>query len=429
MHIKVVRKKFILFFAGSFFYLIFIATVCHSQQEKLAADRVYDSLFQTILFYRTGWDLSMPILVRNEEEGLTLRFDYLGNPRHDLIYTIRNCSFDWKINDVSEHRYLEGFNEIPLYDYSMSRNTLADYAHYHTMVPDENQKLLHSGNYLLSVSSTDDRETPLLEKRFCINEKQVEIRAEVKRINDTEQELQIQVNLERLRVTNPLSEIKVRIVKNYNWNDQLISKSPPVLRDQVLYLDMPYQLVAEAGTEFRNFDIKSIKYISEHIDHIEYKVPYYHFYLKPDEANPYVPYFSSSDLNGRYYIESSDANDRFTEADYVYVHFFLKSPQPVPADVYIYGALTGWKTGESNYMYYDHTQQAYVKTLRLKQGFYDYCYVTREYDSEAIRMDMTEGNYSETENDYLIFVYYRETMNDFDRLVGYSLVNSTGKVQ
>jgi hypothetical protein len=40
---------------------------------------------------------------------------------------------------------------------------------------------------------------------------------------------------------------------------------------------------------------------------------------------------------------------------------------------------------------------------------------------------MTEGNHSETENDYLIFVYYRSQTDDFDRLVGYTVVNSTNK--
>jgi hypothetical protein len=138
---------------------------------------------------------------------------------------------------------------------------------------------------------------------------------------------------------------------------------------------------------------------------------------------------TSKDLNGRFFIEIPDAFDRHTESDYVEVHFTLQAQQLLGTDVYIYGALTGWNSDESNFMIYNSDKQAYEKTLLLKQGYYNYAYATRDYNSSELSFDLTEGNHAETENDYLIFVYLRGTMSDFDRLVGFTIVNSTDKMR
>ena len=35
-----------------------------------------------------------------------------------------------------------------------------------------------------------------------------------------------------------------------------------------------------------------------------------------------------------------------------------------------------------------------------------------------------EGNHSETENDYTIYIYYREPGEDYDKLIGVKHINS-----
>jgi hypothetical protein len=105
----------------------------------------------------------------------------------------------------------------------------------------------------------------------------------------------------------------------------------------------------------------------------------------------------------------------------------LRCNVPLGSEVYLYGALTGWSANKSNIMIYDFDELAYKKTLRLKQGYYNYAYATRDLNSKYLQFDLTEGNHSETENDYLVFVYFRGNTDDFDRLVGYTVINSTGK--
>ena len=72
----------------------------------------------------------------------------------------------------------------------------------------------------------------------------------------------------------------------------------------------------------------------------------------------------------------------------------------------------------------------YETSLFLKQGYYDYCYVSIDATSNKRIpiFNFTEGNYWESENEYTILVYYRPLAGRADELVGYTRVNSlTGR--
>jgi hypothetical protein len=60
----------------------------------------------------------------------------------------------------------------------------------------------------------------------------------------------------------------------------------------------------------------------------------------------------------------------------------------------------------------------------MKQGYYNYSYATRKRSNNKIDLTNIDGNHYETENDYYIFVYYRDIRERFDRLVGVSVANS-----
>jgi hypothetical protein len=69
----------------------------------------------------------------------------------------------------------------------------------------------------------------------------------------------------------------------------------------------------------------------------------------------------------------------------------------------------------------------YEKTLFLKQGFYNYSYVTvndNKREGDMISFENTEGNYQSTENTYLVLVYFRSFGARSDELIGYAKLNS-----
>ena len=71
---------------------------------------------------------------------------------------------------------------------------------------------------------------------------------------------------------------------------------------------------------------------------------------------------------------------------------------------------------------------AYVADIPLKQGFYNYAYVTVPKRGDKIpNMSELEGDWYETENQYTILVYYRPFGARYDQLMGTFNLNSLRK--
>ena len=68
-------------------------------------------------------------------------------------------------------------------------------------------------------------------------------------------------------------------------------------------------------------------------------------------------------------------------------------------------------------MTYDQTALEYTAELYLKQGLYNYVYVSVK--DGVMEPDLTsfEGSHYETENDYTILIYHRPLGLDYDRLI------------
>ena len=75
-------------------------------------------------------------------------------------------------------------------------------------------------------------------------------------------------------------------------------------------------------------------------------------------------------------------------------------------------------------MTYNPRIAAYVSKVRLKQGFYDYAYAEKPHNSDKADMEITEGDWYETENEYLILIYYRRFGGRFDQIIGAITINS-----
>jgi hypothetical protein len=103
-----------------------------------------------------------------------------------------------------------------------------------------------------------------LPEDFCVAENLVKISSVIKEIDEQHQELNLILDISQLNATFPLTDIKVVILKNYNWNDTININSAPLLRDQRLYLDMPYQIVAEGEMNIV-FSIQKIPVLSRNV--------------------------------------------------------------------------------------------------------------------------------------------------------------------
>jgi hypothetical protein len=92
--------------------------------------------------------------------------------------------------------------------------------------------------------------------------------------------------------------------------------------------------------------------------------------------------------------------------------------------MYVSGNLNNWLFNKNNLMKYNPEINQYECTMQLKQGWYNYEYVfLKDGDSEGVASKF-EGSHYETENDYMVIVYFRNPRGRYDRILGTGTANS-----
>ena len=396
----------------------------------LYGDYVHKNNIRSVLFNQKGFDLSDPIIRMHSDDKLILRFDDLDADYKSYFYTIIHCDAHWQPSELREYEYIDGFYEDEIRDFRRSINTRAPFTHYYMEFPGHNLRPTKSGNYILKVFVNGDRNDVAFTRRFMVYEEQVSVEGDVQQANlvryrDRMQQLTFSINLRNYPVSNPYRDMQVVIRQNGRWDNAIINLEPKSIRGNMLVYDYEDKTLFEGGNEFRRFDIRSLRYLSERVNDITSSRRHWDVYLVADQIRSYHRYVSDNDINGRFIVETHDARDNMLESDYAWVHFHL--PMDAPLDdghIYVFGELTDWHFSEENKMNYNFGDNAYELSLLLKQGYYNYKYaILREDGGEADLVTM-EGSHSLTENDYSIFVYHRKPGDLYDRLIGMGRYNS-----
>ena len=145
----------------------------------------------------------------------------------------------------------------------------------------------------------------------------------------------------------------------------------------------------------------------------------------PQKSREYKPYVNDDDIDGNFVIKAENMENSDLEAEYVNVHFVLQVEEDPMRKYYVIGKFNDWLCNEESQMTYRPGERAYTLSLPLKQGFYDYMFACQV--GGGISIPAVEGNNQETENDYYVYVFYREPGGRYDRLLGVAKTNSREK--
>lgn len=396
---------------------------------KGLTDKTYAKNIKTCLLYKTGLELNEPVILLNGNETVTLKFDDLDGYLKDYSYSIIHCNKNWEESGLTETEYLQGFLINPVSDYKISFNTLQKYIHYSVSLPNENLKILRSGNYVIRVFPTNDPENIILSRRFMVYEGRCEIKPTVKRPSDLneryfKQEIDFSVFPSGI-ATNNTFDIIIR--QNSRWDNQIGGLQPVFYRDNELVYDLDQPNIFNGANEFRFFDIRSTSYTSERVLKIARTDSIFEAILIEDQSRGFKKYLTYQDINGKFKIENqqSPEDEHHSEADYIWVNFTFKSPATFEdGTLYIFGGLTDWDFQPDFRMQYNDSLKCYQKKVLLKQGYYNYEYVLLKDNQNAAVETELEGNHFDTENFYSIFVYFRDITDNYDRLIGYKPFSS-----
>jgi len=425
----------------SILFLIIIEALNISASNAVQDDpliysgHIFNEKIKSVQLYKEGWNLSFPVIKKGSPEKLILNFDLLGDNAETYYYTFIHCNKDWQKSDIFPNDYLEGFPENQVEDYENSFNTTVNYIHYRAAFPNDHLGFKISGNYLLLVYPQDKPDEPVLTRRFIITEDAVKIDIKVRRPlsssdNNSYQQVEFTANYTGLILNDPSRYIYAYILQNGRWDNAKTNLKPDFFgNNELKYNSIADKYIFRGGNEFRNFDIKTIKVQTEFVKRIEYMSPNYNVYLHPSENREFKPYFYSKDFNGKYFIAMQDRDKPDIDADYVYVYFTLPSKLPVEGGkMYVAGELNDWELNKNNLMNYNKERSEYECTMLLKQGWYNYEFVyVRGDESKGIAGEF-EGSHYETENDYLVLIYYRNPRDRYDRVIGNAISNTLNRI-
>lgn len=426
--------------------LLTIAALFPMNAAENTSTGIFDPKFRTITTDVSGNRLAPPVITLGSADQLHIGFDCMSEDREFLRYSIYHCNSRWEPSNLVDAEVFDGFNYADITDYAFSRATSTHYVHYSITLPNADFQFRISGNYLLKVYPENDPEKTLLQVRFMVSEGAVGIRGNTTSrtdidYNGSNQQLEFRVDLNRYPVRDAFNDIAICITQNGRTDNPAVVSHPSRMEGNTLVFEHQPQLIFPAGNEYRRMETVQMQYPGMRIDHIDYFAPYYHHFVELDKPRHSSLYTYDSTQHGRFFVREYNADDSDTEADYSVVHFVLDM-LPVPgADVYIEGDFTNRRFDESSKMAYDSEAGVYHKEMLLKQGAYNYQYLTlpagvqhgtKRRDATPLNNGVnakassavTEGNFYQTVNEYLVTVYYRAPGERYDRLLGCTLIYS-----
>ncbi len=404
-------------------------TVRGQQNYIFDTERVH-----SVQLITAGDPLQPPVINLKSNKQFELGFDIDGHDYHRLIYRIYHCTWDWqKDEDLFTSDYLRGLDEQPLDEYETSFNTTQLYTHFSFIFPNRDVGMLLSGNYCIEIYDDDNygsnRDSqPLLRAEFCLVEPLMSVSAVISAntdidFNASHQQVTYSVAYGALNVADPLREIHTVVKQNRRDDNAVIDLPPNIRKVNGIEFTHRKELIFPATNEFRKFEIIDMHRPNLNVDYMRWYTPYYHFTLFADR--PQRNYLYDEDADGAFILRNAEYNDVETTSEYAFVHFTLQTGDRLPGgDLYVCGLWTNGTWDPQCLMQWDDANKEYRADILLKQGYYNYQYRQRGSDDVGTT-NLTDGNFYETENQYSIFVYYKQFGSRYDRLVAYSNIKTT----
>ncbi len=402
-----------------------------SPQELVCEDRVYSPTIGTVQFFKQGFELAPPVMELGAQDPLVLRFDDLQPDPEQLSYTIVHCDAHWRPSDLMTNQYITGSPMDFVQPAEQSRMTLQAFIQYTVEVPNEFMRPTIAGNYLLKVFRNNDEEDLVLTRRFLVFEQRVDVQATIQASRDVElrdiaQQVELVVRYPGIQVTDPFSDISVTVLQNMRWDDARTGFKPKFLRDNELVYDFPKEGLFLGGSEWRIYDLKNVRYVTNEIQRIDRSPDGLdEVFLLPDQKRNIRVYVEEPDLNGKLFVRNDQMDGDPLGADYTWVDFTLKLDGPLSGgDLYVYGGFSDFRCQKEYRMVWMPELNAYTLRAKIKQGFVNYSYAYLPAGGEKPDLTTIEGSHFQTENDYLVLVYVRDYSLRCDRLLGLRFVNS-----
>jgi hypothetical protein len=334
---------------------------------------------------------------------------------------------------LNTFEYIKGFQSVRITNYRNSSIATARYTHYQANVPDRNSYPSRSGNYLLRVFLNNDTTKTVFTRRFMVVDNKAALSPQLQQpFNSqwfrTHQKIQMIIQTDsRIQILSP-QDLKVVVLQNNNWQTALYMDRPNIYRGNYFEYNDEAITSIQAGKEWRWIDLRSFRLLSDRMETMDKNADTPSIYVKPDISRAGQAFVYYRDLNGSFTVETLEGVNPFWQGDYGNVHFTFTPPNGRAfegRDLYVFGEITDFASKGKGKMVFNESKGVYETTLYMKQGYYNYTYMTLPAGKAGFPdFSQTEGNFWGTENSYTVLVYYRPFGARADEIIGFASLNS-----
>ena len=407
------------------FLLFFIFTFATAQEVQTEVIPPYN--IKTVSFVQNGNNV-VPIF----ELGSTfeLQFDDLFGNEANYYFDITHCDYNWKPTDIPKTDFIRGFDNQRITDYSNSFNTLQVYSHYRLAFPNQfTTQLRLSGNYILKILN-EDKEV-VFSRKFILYEEHSTVAAQVKRSRnlsniDYMQNLEFTVLSNDIAFQTPLQNVRVLLLQNGDFNTAIKNIPPQYTIGNQLVYKYGQETLFWGGNEFLYFENKDIRAANNNVGKVGSNNDIYNSYLYTNAARGNQIYTNYEDVNGNFVVKNINGSNNEIEADYAWVYFTLSAPtfRSNNKDIYVTGMFNNYSLSPENKMDYNQDKGVFEKAIMIKQGFTNFQYKIADKNGVIDYENAIDGNFYQTENNYTILVYYKQSSDRYTRVIGKGNANS-----
>lgn len=369
---------------------------------------------RSMQLYRDGNEEYLPIVALQSSDRLVLEFDLMAEQGRPLSVYFYHADRIWR-RDLSASQYLESYQHDNLLDYEMSTGTQVPYIHYTYRFPNDDIEFLISGNYIVRVTEQGREEDVLFERAFFVTEQatSLEFVTDLVLVGDYGYP-----SIQPIAAFRPapgtegdVFDYNVCFARNGRFDLARCSDRPSLMNAPLMqfFLEPETSFEPEVAPYF--LDLTNLR-SSNQIAATDFTDSPFYVELEPD----YAAFGGSGmgiSLNGQSRISSVVAvGDADVRSEYVITRFAFVPPQEsrLSGEVLVTGSFNGWRYDAANRLDWVPERGRYEGEVLLKQGQYEYRYVSR--DRRAVQRSLPQA-----ESQLLAFVYYDDASLQTDRLL------------
>ncbi|TVR19217.1 MAG: DUF5103 domain-containing protein [Balneolaceae bacterium] len=378
---------------------------------------VTDSQIHSIQFHRGGNSSNAPIIELNSNQRLNLLFEVLQFESRQFSVHISHHNPDWSRSSIGRESYIDGLFTVYMDAGRVSSVRQPQYRQYGFEFPNDDLRILKSGNYMLSVEDADTGYL-VMALPFFVTENQGSITSSVEQLITPRQNLRSThrpVSRYRLPdfVDQPQFDLEFYFVQNRFWGRSEKASELDFSSPEEVHYEMDRNSPFIGDYEFLELNLSDLTQRNPQV--LEFI---------PAEVPPKVILFDD--------VSGFSASGRLTgagnfgrpvmslNAQYANAQFTFDANLNPDEDLEIYltGDFNNWAIQSANRLIYNEESDRWHTSKILKEGMYRYKYVVMENS----RVDdlFFDDLFTNTRQEYHTFVYMRDSREFYYRLLQFN---------